>query len=128
MAIPDPATRGVSGFNWLTVAKLFVPSALGILIFFIAPFCALVVGIVYWILHRNPEIPYGPFLCLAAMVLIVKWAAIWNWAEPLFALGWRLLAVLAAWLAARWAGELPAQPYASSSAPTARSGSCRITS
>ncbi|NIC37402.1 YjiH family protein [Halomonas desiderata] len=35
MAIPDPATRGVSGFNWLTVAKLFVPSALGILIFFI---------------------------------------------------------------------------------------------
>ncbi len=35
MAIPDPATRGVRGFNWLTVAKLFVPSALGILIFFI---------------------------------------------------------------------------------------------
>lgn len=35
MAIPDPVTRGVSGFNWLTVAKLFVPSALGILIFFI---------------------------------------------------------------------------------------------
>ncbi|MEQ4540722.1 MAG: YjiH family protein [Billgrantia sp.] len=35
MAIPDPATRGVSGSNWLTVAKLFVPSALGILIFFI---------------------------------------------------------------------------------------------
>ncbi|WP_010628430.1 YjiH family protein [Halomonas sp. KM-1] len=35
MAIPDPVTRGVSGLNWLTVAKLFVPSALGILIFFI---------------------------------------------------------------------------------------------
>ncbi|MBA2777556.1 YjiH family protein [Billgrantia kenyensis] len=35
MAIPDPVTRGASGFNWLTVAKLFVPSALGILIFFI---------------------------------------------------------------------------------------------
>jgi nucleoside recognition membrane protein YjiH len=35
MAIPDPVTRGASSYNWLTVAKLFVPSALGILIFFI---------------------------------------------------------------------------------------------
>lgn len=35
MAIPESATRDMRSVSWLTVAKLFVPSALGILIFFI---------------------------------------------------------------------------------------------
>jgi hypothetical protein len=32
-------------------------------------------------LRRENEIPYGPFLCLAAIVLIVAWRPIWTWLE-----------------------------------------------
>lgn len=35
MAIPDPAARQLRSGAWLTAVKLFVPSALGILIFFV---------------------------------------------------------------------------------------------
>ena len=29
-------------------------------------------------------IPFGPFLCLAAAAVVVAWAPIWMWAQPLF--------------------------------------------
>ncbi|MCE8015267.1 YjiH family protein [Halomonas sp. MCCC 1A17488] len=35
MAIPEPATRKLHGGAWITAAKLLLPSALGILIFFV---------------------------------------------------------------------------------------------
>ena len=54
-------------------------------IFFLAPLAGLVVGILRLVLFRDHELPYGPFLCLAALGVIVHWGGIWNWAEPIFA-------------------------------------------
>jgi len=51
------------------------------------PLAGAVVGLLGLILRRGPEIPYGPFLCLATLVVIVRWAALWEWARPIFALG-----------------------------------------
>ena len=58
------------------------------LIFFLAPFAGFVMGLFRAILFRNREIPYGPFLCLAALFLIVRWDSLWQWAQWVFDLGW----------------------------------------
>ena len=44
--------------------------------------------------RRDDVIPYGPFLCLAAATVVVFWAPIWNWAQPMFGLGVLVPAVL----------------------------------
>jgi leader peptidase (prepilin peptidase) / N-methyltransferase len=59
-----------------------------LIIFFLAPFAALAVGLLRYFLVRDKEIPYGPFLCLASMAGILYWAEIWDWAVGIFALGW----------------------------------------
>jgi len=43
----------------------------------LAPFAGLVVGVLRLILFRDREIPYGPFLCLATLFVIVYWDAVW---------------------------------------------------
>jgi hypothetical protein len=40
-------------------------------------------------------IPYVPYLCLGTVAVIVGWAPIWNWAQPIFATGWLVPLVLA---------------------------------
>ncbi|MBX3415612.1 MAG: prepilin peptidase [Pirellulales bacterium] len=58
-----------------------------LVIFFLAPFFGLLVGVLQWLLRRENEIYYGPFLCLATLALIVWWGSIWDWALPLFEIG-----------------------------------------
>ncbi len=82
--------REAMGFGDVTLMAM-IGTLLGwqacLIIFFLAPFAGLVVGLASLLLHRQPEIPYGPFLCLATAVVIVRWAAVWDWALPIFALG-----------------------------------------
>lgn len=65
-----------------------------LVVFFLAPFAGLVIGLASLILRRGPEIPYGPFLCLAALVVLVRWADCWQWAAPIFRLGGILVLVI----------------------------------
>lgn len=59
-----------------------------LVIFFFAPILALVAGIAQWLLLHDDAIPYGPFLCLATLVVIVCWADVWERLYPLLGLGW----------------------------------------
>jgi prepilin signal peptidase PulO-like enzyme (type II secretory pathway) len=68
-------------------------------IFFLAPFAGLFLGVVQWLMHREHELPYGPFLCLATLFVLVNWAALWEWAAPIFAVPWLVPAALAACMA-----------------------------
>ena len=85
-----PCDREAMGFGDVTLMAM-IGAFLGwqpcLVIFFLAPFAGLVVGVLRLILFRDKEIPYGPFLCLAALALIVNWNALWTWSQPLFALG-----------------------------------------
>jgi hypothetical protein len=70
-----------------------------IFIFFLAPLAALIIGLVQLLLGRGDVIPYGPFLCLATLLIVVRWADFWN-ADPssfqaVFYLGWLVPLVLA---------------------------------
>ena len=89
--------REAMGFGDVTLMAMvgaFVGWQAAILIFFAAPLAALVVGLLILILCRDREIPYGPFLCLAALGILIRWSAVWDWASERFEPGWLVPAVL----------------------------------
>jgi prepilin signal peptidase PulO-like enzyme (type II secretory pathway) len=94
--------REAMGFGDVTL-MMMIGTFLGwqacLITFFLAPFAGLLVGIGQFVSRRDDVIPYGPFLCLAAAAVIVAWAPIWMWAQPLFALGWLVPGVLVVCLA-----------------------------
>jgi leader peptidase (prepilin peptidase) / N-methyltransferase len=59
-----------------------------LIVFFIAPFVGAVFGILQWIILRENVLPFGPFLCLAALVVVLFWAPLWNYASPMFDVPW----------------------------------------
>ena len=78
------------GFGDVTLMAMigaFLGWQAALIVFFMAPFAGLILGILNLIINRDTEIPYGPFLCLGALVVILRWAAVWDWAMPLFRLG-----------------------------------------
>jgi prepilin signal peptidase PulO-like enzyme (type II secretory pathway) len=68
-------------------------------VFFFAPFAALVLGLAQWVAHREHELPYGPFLCLATLLVVLNWAAVWEWASPFFSIPWLVPAAMAVCMA-----------------------------
>ena len=79
--------REAMGFGDVTLMMMvgtFIGWQASLIAFFLAPFAGLFVGITQFVLRRDDEIPYGPFLCLATVVVIVVWAPIWKWAQPMF--------------------------------------------
>lgn len=59
-----------------------------IVVFFIAPLFAILAVAVTLLWRREREIPYGPYLSLAAVTLLFGWQWLWPAAERFFALGW----------------------------------------
>jgi leader peptidase (prepilin peptidase)/N-methyltransferase len=66
-----------------------------LMIFFGAPFLALIVAVVQAVSTGRRDIPYGPYLCALAVLVIVCWPWFWTQFGPLFAFGWLLPIVLA---------------------------------
>ncbi len=58
-----------------------------IVVFFIAPACALIFGVISWLLWRNREIPYGPYLSIGTLIVVLGWKWIWPYADRIFSLG-----------------------------------------
>ena len=86
------------GFGDVTLMGMigaFVGWQTSLLIFFAAPFTGLVIAVGQWLLTRRKDIPYGPFLCLATLLVVLGWPVVWTgWGYPIFVLGWFLPAVL----------------------------------
>jgi len=60
-----------------------------LLVFFLAPFTAIAIALAQWALTGDRHIAFGPYLCLAAVLILLGWRVAWyTWAMPLFALGW----------------------------------------
>jgi leader peptidase (prepilin peptidase) / N-methyltransferase len=66
-----------------------------VIIFFLSPFFALTIALVQWVLTGRRDIPYGPFLCIAALAVILFWPWFWTNFGALFAMGPLLPSVLA---------------------------------
>lgn len=83
--------REAMGFGDVTLmmmAGVYLGWQAMLIVFFLAPFAGLLIGVAKVLLRRGDDIPYGPFLCLAAVALIVWWAPIWDRAQGVFAMGW----------------------------------------
>ncbi len=52
-----------------------------LMVFALAPFCGLFVGVTVKMLLNRPYVPYGPYLSAAAVVVMLGWKWIWSW-EP----------------------------------------------
>ena len=82
--------REAMGFGDVTL-MMMIGTFLGwqacLIAFFLAPFAGLLAGIAQFVLRRGDVIPYGPFLCLGAAAVVIFWAPIWMWAQPLFNAG-----------------------------------------
>lgn len=90
--------REAMGFGDVTLLAMigaFVGWQAALIIFFVAPMAGLVIGLAQWIFHGEHEIPYGPFLCLAAFGVILNWTDIWDRTSDIFSLGWMLVILLA---------------------------------
>jgi prepilin signal peptidase PulO-like enzyme (type II secretory pathway) len=66
-----------------------------LMIFFLSPFAALVIALAQWLVTGRRDIAFGPYLCLAALLVILFWPVIWDAVGPLFAAGWLVPMVLA---------------------------------
>ena len=93
--------REAMGFGDVTLMAMlgaFLGWQACLIVFFFAPIVALAVGLTVLVLKRDNEIPYGPFLCLAALLVVVRWSSIWDWAWPRFELGLLIPAIIVACL------------------------------
>jgi len=91
--------REAMGFGDVTL-MMMVGTYLGwqacVLAFFIAPFAGLVGGLIQAVTKHDDVIPYGPFLCLGVLVVIVQWASLWNLdVRFVFQVPWYVSTVLA---------------------------------
>ncbi len=89
--------REAMGFGDVTLMMMvgtFIGWQAGLIAFFLSPPAGILIGISQFVLRRDDEIPYGPFLCLASAAVVVWWSPIWLWAQPMFAMGGLVLAVL----------------------------------
>lgn len=90
--------REAMGFGDVTLMMMigtFLGWQAGVMIFFIAPFAGLVVGLLQLLLSRDDVIPYGPFLCLGSLVVAVRWPNFWTLNfQDVFQHAWLIAVVL----------------------------------
>jgi prepilin signal peptidase PulO-like enzyme (type II secretory pathway) len=94
--------REAMGFGDVTLMMMvgtYIGWQASLIAFFLAPFAGLLIGITQFAFRRDDVIPYGPFLCLATVGVIIAWAPIWMWAQPMFGMGGLVPAVLVVCLA-----------------------------
>lgn len=63
----------------------------GVIVFFLAPFAGLIFGLVRALIRSEREIPYGPFLALGTVALLIFWPFLWRFVEPVFSDAWAIL-------------------------------------
>jgi len=60
-----------------------------LIVFFLAPFAALLIGLIQLMTVRRTDIAFGPYLALASVLLVVAWEPVWELrARNFFQLGW----------------------------------------
>jgi leader peptidase (prepilin peptidase)/N-methyltransferase len=100
--------REAMGFGDVVLMAM-IGSVLGwqpvVVVFFLAPVPAIAAALLSLLLRRRDEIPYGPWLSLAALILLLAWPGIWPFAKRIFDLG-PLLVLMAALMAVLLAASL----------------------
>lgn len=60
-----------------------------LIVFLLSPFAGALIAVANWAIFRHREIAFGPFLCAAAVVVVVGWPNIWaRWGFAFELFGW----------------------------------------
>jgi prepilin signal peptidase PulO-like enzyme (type II secretory pathway) len=89
-AVLHREAMGLGDVTLMAMIGAFLGWQACLMVFFLAPLAGAVLGLLQWIVLRDDEITYGPFLCSATLIVLVFWDALWSWAEHIFWLGWLL--------------------------------------
>lgn len=49
-----------------------------LIVFLLSPFAGAVIALLQWLISGEREIAYGPFLCAAALLVLVRWPDMWE--------------------------------------------------
>jgi len=82
--------REAMGFGDVILMALigsFLGWQAGVMVFFLAPAVALVVVIFTFLTRRQREIPFGPYLSIAALIVVLFWQQIWDATSQIFGSG-----------------------------------------
>jgi prepilin signal peptidase PulO-like enzyme (type II secretory pathway) len=93
-AVLQKEAMGFGDVTLMAMIGAFLGWQACLMIFFIAPFFGLLFAIANLVLHSDNEIPYGPFLCLGAATVMLRWPAFWDRTRDLFEAGWLVPALL----------------------------------
>lgn len=66
---------------------------------FLSSILAVVVAVIQAISTGQRDIPFGPYLCAAAAIIMIRWPLFWQQFGPVFGLGWLVPALLVVCLA-----------------------------
>jgi prepilin signal peptidase PulO-like enzyme (type II secretory pathway) len=98
---------GFGDVTFMMMVGTFVGWQAGIFIFFVAPLAGVIVGLMQLVLRYDDVIPYVPYLALATLAVVVRWADFWNADEAgmqgFFAVPWLVPVVLAICVIMLWA-------------------------
>jgi len=79
------------GFGDVTLMAMigaFLGWQAALIVFFLSPVAALFVSLAQWIFSGRRDIAFGPYLSLAAVMVVVGWDRVWNnFAREIFSLG-----------------------------------------
>jgi prepilin signal peptidase PulO-like enzyme (type II secretory pathway) len=88
--------REAMGFGDVTLMAMigcYVGWQASVLVFFMAPFAGAVIGLIQLIVSRRTELAYGPYLCGAAIVLLIFWPDLWLASYRHFEILWLIPAM-----------------------------------
>jgi len=87
---------GLGDVTLMAMIGAFLGWQAALLTFVLAPFASILVAVGQMISKRENRLAFGPYLCLAAMVVLIGWDFIWNRAaaEGVFAVGGAYLTIL----------------------------------
>jgi prepilin signal peptidase PulO-like enzyme (type II secretory pathway) len=98
---------GFGDVTFMMMVGAYLGWQAGIVIFFLAPIAGLAVGLIQLVLRRDDVIPYVPYLAMASLAVMVRWADVWNarlgGLQDMFGLPWLIPAVLAICVVMLWA-------------------------
>jgi prepilin signal peptidase PulO-like enzyme (type II secretory pathway) len=71
---------GFGDVTLLAAIGSFLGWQAAVLVFFMAPFMGLAVNVFHWLFRGTRQIPYGPYLSAAALLVLASWSVLWPWA------------------------------------------------
>ena len=79
--------REAMGFGDVTLMAMiggFLGWQPALLVFGISPFAALAIVLISFVITRENELAFGPYLCLGALLIVLFWSSVWPFVEKQF--------------------------------------------